>query len=286
MSSDQANLTDSEVTAGVPARALTLAYGTLVYAIFFGTFCYLIGWVAALVATYIVAFYFMGELLLSKMKPWTGTMFFLGLPTAIGMLGYMPQPIQVAFGIYVEFSLILIFFMRYGGCEVVALPSLLMGKRYTMYCPYNAIDAVESGVTPDADNMLESYLALLSLAITLFVGSWFIFIERSRLLDRYGVDWHIDDRWAMLLLVPAAHVAWRGWHAWREAGRLNDARVIKYALGSLILALYVGVFLGLVPFGPLWMGAMGAGGLYVLFEVFQFATGRRKFGENVQSESG
>ena len=68
---------------------------------------------------------------------------------------------------------------------MVALPSLLLGKRYTMYCPYNAIDAVEAGVTPEKSSQVESLLALLSLAITLFVGSWFIFVERSRLLFEF-----------------------------------------------------------------------------------------------------
>lgn len=39
------------------------------------------------------------------------------------------------------------------------------------------------------------------------------------------------------------------------------------------------VFFKLLNFGMLWMGAMALGGLYVIFEVFQFATGRKKFGQ-------
>lgn len=238
-----------------------------------------LGWVAVIAAVYFVTFYYLGETLLARMNPWTGTLFFLGLPTALGMLDYMPHYIQIAFGIYVPMSLILIFFMRYGGCEVVALPSLILGKRYTMYCPYNALDAIEAGITPEQGGRAEPWFALLSLAITLFVGSWFIFIERSRLLSRYGVDWHVDERWALLLLVPALHLAWRGWRAWGQTGRLGDKSVIKYALGSLVLALYVAVFLEAFSFQPLWLGAMGLGGVYVVFEIFQFATGRKKFGE-------
>ena len=67
-----------------------------------------LGWVAVIAAIYFVSFYYLGETLLSKMNPWTGTVVFLGLPTVIGMAGYMPQPIQIAFGIYVPLSLILI----------------------------------------------------------------------------------------------------------------------------------------------------------------------------------
>ena len=234
-------------------------------------------WVLALAAIYFVGFYFLGELLLSKMNPWTGTLFFLGGPTLIGLLGWMPQAMQVAFGVYVPLSLILIFFMRYGGCEVIALPSLILGRRYTMYCPYNAIDAVEHGVTPEKGNKAEPYFALVSLTITLFVGSSFIFVERGRLLERYGLDWHINERWALLLLIPALHLAYRTWSAHRQSGQWWNSGIAKYSLGSLILALYVLVFFKLLNFGMLWMGAMALGGLYVIFEVFQFATGRKKF---------
>ncbi|MCH8202381.1 MAG: hypothetical protein IH996_04695 [Proteobacteria bacterium] len=234
-------------------------------------------WVLALAAIYFVAFYLLGELLLSRMNPWTGTLFFLGGPTLIGLLGWMPQPMQVAFGVYVALSLILIFFMKYGGCEVIALPSLILGQRYTMYCPYNAIDAVERGVTPEKGKQAEPYFALLSLSITLFVGSWFIFVERGRLLERYGLEWHIDQRWVLLLVVPVLHLAYRAWRAHRQSGQWWNSGIAKYGLGASILALYVLVFLNLANGGMLWMGAMGLGGLYVIFEVFQFATGRKKF---------
>ena len=35
---------------------------------------------------------------------------------------------------------------NYGGCEVLALPSLLFRRWYTVYCPLNAIDAAERAV--------------------------------------------------------------------------------------------------------------------------------------------
>jgi protein-S-isoprenylcysteine O-methyltransferase Ste14 len=49
MSSDFSSPVESEAGAGVLARALTLTYGVVVYSLFFGTFCYLIGWTADLV---------------------------------------------------------------------------------------------------------------------------------------------------------------------------------------------------------------------------------------------
>ena len=223
-------------------------------------------WVLAIAAIYFVTFYLLGELLLSKMNPWTGTLFFLGGPTLIGLLGFFPPPVQVAFGIYVDLSLIIIFFMKYGGCEVIALPSLVLGRRYTMYCPLNAIDAVERGVTPEKGKQAEPYFALLSLTITLFVGSWFIFVERGRLFERYGLEWHIDERWVLLLVVPVLHLAYRAWGAHRQSGQWWNKSIAKYGLGSLILALYVLVFLDIILFGHLWDLAMMLGGLYVIFD--------------------
>jgi protein-S-isoprenylcysteine O-methyltransferase Ste14 len=54
MSSDHTNTANTEVTAGALARALTLTYGAVVYTLFFGTFCYLIGWAADLVVPWTI----------------------------------------------------------------------------------------------------------------------------------------------------------------------------------------------------------------------------------------
>ena len=242
-------------------------------------------WVGVVTGAYLVVFYFLGELLLAKMNPWVGTLVFLGAPTIVGLLGYMPQQVQIAFGVYVPLSLILIFFMKYGGCEVIALPSLILRRRYTMYCPYNAIDAVERGVTPDRGKGLELILAMVSLTITLFVGSWFLFVERGRMLTRYGVDWHIDERWALLLLFPALHLAWRALATFFRDKTLRSKEGGKYALGATILGLYVVVFFKVIAFQTLWLGAMGFGALYALYEIVQFATGRKKFRKQTSSQN-
>jgi hypothetical protein len=57
-----------------------------------------------------------------------------------------PPTFQIGINAYVGISLIVASFMRYGGCEVVAVASLLFGKRYVVYCPYNVIDVVEKAV--------------------------------------------------------------------------------------------------------------------------------------------
>ena len=50
-------------------------------------------------------------------------------------------------GVYIVLSFILQWRIKYGGCEVVALPIILFKKRYTTYCmPLVALDAVEKRV--------------------------------------------------------------------------------------------------------------------------------------------
>ena len=65
-------------------------------------------------------------------------------------------------------------------------------------------------------------MALLSLSITMFVGSWFIFVERSSMPSQFGIEWHIDKSWAYLLLIPVTHLAVRAFQAWQSAGTWRD----------------------------------------------------------------
>jgi hypothetical protein len=101
------------------------------------------GFFLLIAAFYFAAFYLVSDAILSRMSPWVGTIIFVGLPTTLGLLGLFPRPVQMAFGLYVGCSLIVIFFMRYGGCEVVGLPSLLLKRRFTLYCPFNAMPLVQ-----------------------------------------------------------------------------------------------------------------------------------------------
>ena len=54
MSSNQTSPSEAKAPGGALARALTLTYGAAVYAVFFGTFCYLIGWVADLMVPWTI----------------------------------------------------------------------------------------------------------------------------------------------------------------------------------------------------------------------------------------
>jgi hypothetical protein len=95
---------------------------------------------------YTVAFYALRESVLARMNPWIGTAILLTPVLVVLMFDLGPPAFQIGINAYVGTSLIVASFMRYGGCEVVAVPSLLFGKRYVVYCPYNVIDVVEKAV--------------------------------------------------------------------------------------------------------------------------------------------
>lgn len=227
---------------------------------------------AAIVAIYFVVFYAIGELVLSRMNPWAGTLVFLGTPTLLFLLGVLPPATQVAMGLYISASLMLTFFVRYGGCEVVALPSVLLHKRYTMYCPYNAVDAVERAVSLDVSAHRERIAAIVSLAIVVFVGGYFFLVETEQLFGHYGVAINVDNRWAFLLLIPIAQLlrgAWKGYRSTTDP----SGKIGNYLLGAgvLVLALLVFVVDGLSD-SAVWRAAMVLGGLVVVGELLQRAT--------------
>lgn len=97
---------------------------------------------------YLAAYYWLGERLLIKSNPWLGTCI-LVVPVLIGLVtDLLPQSLRLALLIYIGVSLVLNFAMSYGGCEVLALPTLVFRRRYTVYCPSTVIDCLESIITP------------------------------------------------------------------------------------------------------------------------------------------
>ncbi|TAN02437.1 MAG: hypothetical protein EPN36_16730 [Rhodanobacteraceae bacterium] len=228
------------------------------------------GYFLLLVALHFIVFFLISGPILSKLNPWAGTAVFVGIPTVPALLGLYPQTVQVAFGFYVGISLVLLFFMRYGGCEVVAIPSLLLKRRFPIYCPYNAIDAIERAMTPDKGWARQRLLTIFSLAIVIFVGGYFIVVASNDLLGQYGVVVRIDHRWSLLLLVPCAQLAAFAWKHYEAEHSLFAPQVRRYGLGAVILALTIVAFLfeGVGITGDvIWVVAMGLGALVVLFQV-------------------
>lgn len=225
----------------------------------------------AIVVLYIVVFGAIGEWVLAKVTPWVGTLIFLGVPALLFVLGVLPGPVQMAWGFYISLSLILTFFFRYGGCEVVSLPSMLLGRRYTMYCPLNAIDAVERAVKLDLAERSRRITTVLSAVIVIVVGGYFLLAEYG-LLAMAGIRLDIDKRWALLLLIPIANLLFDAWRSRQPAG---EGRSTSYALGSGVLGLAVFVFL-LDDFTAMqaWRGVMILGAFIAAWQLVRQVTRR------------
>ena len=96
---------------------------------------------------YIALFWVLGARVLSHLHPWIRTGIFWGPMLFIPLLLLISWGWGFGMLLYLSVTLIVGGLTSYGGCEVVALPSLLFRRHYTVYCPLNAIDLVERRYT-------------------------------------------------------------------------------------------------------------------------------------------
>jgi hypothetical protein len=101
-------------------------------------------------AAYLLAHRVLGERVLGRMNPWVGTILLVGPAVVIPGLSMLPVGLRLGMITYFSASLFVNAVMNYGGCEVLALPSLLFRRWYTVYCPLNVIDAVEKRLSGEA----------------------------------------------------------------------------------------------------------------------------------------
>jgi len=110
----------------------------------------------AIVVAYVLVYWSLGERIFARANPWFNTAVFVG-PAIVAAwweiliepaTGFgLPSALPLAMTVYIGVSFILQWRIKYGGCEVVALPIILTKRRYTTYCiPLFALDAVEKVV--------------------------------------------------------------------------------------------------------------------------------------------
>ena len=128
-------------------------FGSVIPLAFYGrASLYLIGITLAYAAVY----YLLGERLFAKANPWINTLILVAPAFIVvwwnilfaSLLGIsLPLALGFAMAFYVGASFILQWKIKYGGCEVVAIPIILFKRRYTTYCvPLVALDAVEKKI--------------------------------------------------------------------------------------------------------------------------------------------
>ena len=95
-------------------------------------------------ALYLILFWQLGERIA---QPWLRTVAFWAPLVFVPFLFLIPWGWGFGVLLYLSVSLIVAALSSYGGCEVVAFPSLLFRRHCTVYCPLNAIDLVERRYT-------------------------------------------------------------------------------------------------------------------------------------------
>jgi hypothetical protein len=154
-----------------PGRTAELGSFLLQVALFFG----------AITLVYLGVYWLLGERVFARANPWLNTLILVGPALALSwwnltlrpVLGVaLPAPLTLAMLIYIGLSLVLEAWIRYGGCEVVALPILVFRRRYVTYCvPVVLVDTAERGWVESAGLQRTVWIALgLAALVTILLA--------------------------------------------------------------------------------------------------------------------
>ena len=104
---------------------------------------------AGVVVFYILYTILMGNRVLTKVNHWVGALV-MDWPllviwiVVLGHLPGIPPPLILAVFLYFGISLIISGIVKYGGCEVVTIPGLILKRRYNVACiMFSPIDWLE-----------------------------------------------------------------------------------------------------------------------------------------------
>lgn len=223
---------------------------------------------------YVAAFYVLGERVLASVNPWIGTFIFLGPLAVVNAFELGPPALRVALGLYYSVASIFNFAMSYGGCEVVAIPSLIFRRRYTLYCPYNAVDAVENALMAGAPG--HRLFGLVAIAVAMLVGSYYILLDFMGLSEVLGLE--PDRRPAVLFLIPIAFLVRNAWLAYGRAGGRATAAVRNLTIGALVMGLLAAILFFRLDWEPFWGLLLIAGGGYALVRLARAGLGQEQAG--------
>lgn len=201
---------------------------------------------------------------------WLASLLLLGPLYALFLVGVGPSWLYLGLGAYISFSLIVAAFIGYGGCEVVALPTLVGGRRMVAYCPWNAVDAVERPLS-----RARGALGLSMAGLTLVVGGYFVLFQVVDVLDGRVVP-AVDPIFASILVVPVAYLGWRAAGTLRDGGRLRGA--LAPGLGAAVLLYLTAIFVFHLDTTWMWVPVMMTGATGALFVWLRQRSNRREAG--------
>src|SRR5215813_6440185 len=96
-----------------------------------------------ILAVYYVAYLALEKPLLARMNPWVNALVFVVPSLVIVFVPVFPAALRVGMVLYWGVMEVLNSLIRYGGCEVLALPMFVSKHRYDVYCPTNVFDIAE-----------------------------------------------------------------------------------------------------------------------------------------------
>ncbi len=85
----------------------------------------------------------LGQRLLVRVDPWLGAILLYAPLALILALPLVPGWTAVGASLYIGVSLMVEAAIGYGGCEIVGIPTLVLRRRYTIYCLFNGADVAE-----------------------------------------------------------------------------------------------------------------------------------------------
>lgn len=115
-------------------------------------------------AAYTALAWVAGDRLLARVDPWLAAIVLVAPGTLL--LFFLPLTASVGFNLYIAVSLLVQALIRYGGCEILGIPTLLLRRRYTVYCVFNGADVVERSLRSRSRPAAWA-LALLALLVTM-----------------------------------------------------------------------------------------------------------------------
>ncbi|MFZ0216871.1 MAG: DUF6410 domain-containing protein [Candidatus Dormiibacterota bacterium] len=93
-------------------------------------------------AFYTILIWLLGDRLLARANPWLVAVAMV-IPLGVTAAPFVPAPVAVGADLYLGVSMLVQAAIGYGGCEIAGIPTLLLRRRYTVYCALNGADVVE-----------------------------------------------------------------------------------------------------------------------------------------------
>lgn len=107
----------------------------------------LLGSFLAILVVYYAAYLMLEKPLLARKNPWLNALVFVVPSLVIVFVPAFPEALRVGMVLYWGFTMVLNSLIGYGGCEVLAVPTLVYKRRYDVYCPTNVVDLAEQAIT-------------------------------------------------------------------------------------------------------------------------------------------